>query len=103
MKTEEAIKQLRMLHLVTEDPEDKAAILKAIQVLKHNTTTLGVKVVAQKIKTAKWIPVRFGDCKCSLCGETYGIIGMLLGSYNYCPNCGAKMQKEENNNASSEY
>ena len=46
-------------------------------------------------KKGKWIPVRLGDCKCSLCGETYGIVGGLLGSYNYCPNCGADMREEK--------
>jgi len=45
-------------------------------------------------RKGKWIPVRFGDCKCSFCSETYGIIGSLLGSYNYCPNCGAEMSEE---------
>lgn len=35
MDTKEALQRLRMLHLVTEDPEDKVAILMAIQALKH--------------------------------------------------------------------
>jgi hypothetical protein len=35
MDTKEAIQRLRMLHLVAEDPEDKVAILMAIQALKQ--------------------------------------------------------------------
>lgn len=35
MDTKEALQRLRMLHLVAEDPEDKVAILMAIQALKH--------------------------------------------------------------------
>ena len=40
---------------------------------------------------AKWIPKQFGNCECSNCHEEYGVCGGLLGDYNYCPNCGAKM------------
>ena len=35
MDTKEALQRLRILLLVTEDPEDKVAILMAIQALKH--------------------------------------------------------------------
>ena len=42
---------------------------------------------------AHWIPKQypFGNCECSNCHEEYGICGGLMGDYNYCPNCGAKM------------
>lgn len=47
----------------------------------------------QEVKHAHWIPKQypFGDCECSNCHEAYGICGGLLGDYNFCPNCGAKM------------
>lgn len=41
----------------------------------------------------KWIekPYLLGTSRfCSLCGENYG---MPHGIYNYCPNCGAKMEE----------
>ena len=44
-----------------------------------------------EVRHARWIGVRLGDMRCSLCGEVYGVCGGLLGDYNYCPNCGAKM------------
>lgn len=32
---------------------------------------------------------------CSVCGENYG---MPHGKYNFCPNCGADMREEQNEN-----
>jgi RNA polymerase subunit RPABC4/transcription elongation factor Spt4 len=46
----------------------------------------------------KWIKHDFPDCdgfwdyKCSECEKVYG------GEYNFCPNCGAKMDGEEADN-----
>ena len=48
-------------------------------------------------------PVRHGKWKrsgaileCQLCGEIYSQLGGNAGkSWNYCPNCGAKMDLEE--------
>ena len=48
----------------------------------------------QEVRYGKWIekPYLLGTSNfCSLCGENYG---MPHGKYNYCPNCGAKMDKE---------
>lgn len=50
-------------------------------------------VDARRVVRGKWIekPYLFGTTKyCSLCGENYG---MPHGTYNYCPNCGAKMEE----------
>jgi len=52
-------------------------------------------VDAVEIKRGRWIPEALGDMRCSYCGEVYGVCGGLLGDYNYCPNCGAKMNGEE--------
>ena len=42
-------------------------------------------------KSGKWIwNVEKGYCKCSKCG-----IGMGHTEFDYCPNCGAKMESEE--------
>ena len=45
-------------------------------------------------KTGKWIN---GDCEggnCSICGKYYAFYPES-GDFNYCPNCGAKMQEAE--------
>ena len=38
------------------------------------------------VRHGRWIGVRLGDMRCSLCGEIYDVCGGLLGDYNYCPN-----------------
>lgn len=48
-------------------------------------------VDAVEVRHAKWIPEALGDMRCSCCNEVYGVCGGLLGDYNFCPNCGAKM------------
>lgn len=50
---------------------------------------------AEEVKYAYWIPVTYGECKCSICGNIYGLCGGLMGDYNYCPGCGARMDKEK--------
>lgn len=51
-------------------------------------------VETEPVKHGQWIEVAVGDCcyRCSECGfirDAY-----LLDVGNYCPNCGAKMDKE---------
>lgn len=54
----------------------------------------------QKIKHGKWINSKRGfklreDYECSLCHSPDGIKHFYSGiKYNYCPHCGAKMDKE---------
>ena len=52
------------------------------------------KADVQEARHGKWIekPYLLGTSNfCSLCGENYG---MPHGKYKFCPNCGAKMDKE---------
>jgi DNA-directed RNA polymerase subunit RPC12/RpoP len=46
----------------------------------------------RKQSVGKWVEPAYGELKCSECGivqEDYP------HRYNYCPNCGAKMRKED--------
>lgn len=48
----------------------------------------------QEVMYGKWIekPYLLGTSNfCSLCGENFG---MPHGKFSFCPNCGAKMDKE---------
>lgn len=51
-------------------------------------------VDAVPVKHGRWINIANGNCddlcKCSECKETW----LGIGGYNYCPNCGAKMDGE---------
>lgn len=50
-------------------------------------------VDAKRVIRGEWVekPYLFGTTKyCSRCGVNYG---MPHGVFNYCPNCGAKMEK----------
>lgn len=52
-------------------------------------------VKPQEPKTGYWIRVDKDKCKCDQC-EVISFIGMYPnGDINYCPNCGAKMEREE--------
>lgn len=51
-------------------------------------------------KTGKWVYIgirgRFPACECSVCGNVENADWAVLSdNVNYCPNCGAKMVKEE--------
>lgn len=50
----------------------------------------------EPVRHGEWIPVVLGDMRCSCCNEVYGVCGGLLGDYNYCPNCGARMDGGDN-------
>ena len=56
----------------------------------------------EKVRQGKWVPLWFdeddrlfgvnpSDYKCSLCEE---IFPSKSSRWHYCPNCGAKMEKE---------
>lgn len=52
-------------------------------------------VDAKRVLRGEWIekPYLLGTTRyCSRCGANYG---MPHGVFNYCPNCGAKMDKEK--------
>ena len=59
---------------------------------------------AQEVRRGRWIEeysANHFQAKCSACGEStlYGITYDLEGNayyMNYCPNCGAKMECEQN-------
>lgn len=59
-------------------------------------------VKINKIPAADAAPVvhgrRVNGCQCSVCGDRHGPYNSRHRPYyNYCPNCGAKMDEEENN------
>lgn len=46
------------------------------------------------VKHGRWIPINsYPYEKCSVCGETHDTVGCLD---NYCPNCGARMDGDDN-------
>ena len=62
--------------------------------LAHAIVLTTPSVDAAPVVHGRWIekPYLFGTTKyCSICGLNYG---MPHGVFNYCPNCGAKMDLE---------
>lgn len=49
-------------------------------------------VDAEPVRHGHWIEARYPLFTCSECGATYQDTGY---GYNYCPNCGAKMDEVE--------
>ena len=66
-----------------------------IDMLRAEPTVDAVEVVH-----GRWKPTMFGNLRiatCSACGEKQGLyIGGRIPNYNYCPNCGAKMDGDGN-------
>ena len=56
----------------------------------------------QEVRHGKWIYTsrspEWADCKCSECGYTDSFANVMECFYNYCPECGAKMDKEREKN-----
>ena len=71
-------------------PEAFNSLIDKINKIIRNQPTADV----QEVRHGEWIekPYLLGTSNfCSLCGENYG---MPHGKYKFCPNCGAKMDKE---------
>ena len=79
----------------------------ALKTLEEHGIGLGQKADAAEVKHGEWLVLaEFTDneicTQCSVCGEEYtyktGRIGELIkncyAKYNYCPNCGTKMDGE---------
>lgn len=57
----------------------------------------------QEAKHGKWIKNDCHDIRdtwvsCNLCGHATTVLFAFSKEYNYCPNCGAKMDKESEKN-----
>lgn len=57
----------------------------AIEIIKNAPT-----VNVEEVRHHKWVNVQGNEYRCSGCGYSY-INATSDGNYNYCPNCGAKM------------
>ena len=84
-----------LLELYAPDPGcDKCSV--PYPVVRQNILDMPAADVAP-VRHGRWIPLpHTGDCcyTCSKCGflrDAY-----LIDTDNYCPNCGAKMDKEAN-------
>lgn len=91
MTNEEAIEILGGIracyNIFDEYDEPKyAALSKAIFALE-----------AEPIKHGRWIKLYHDNYKCSECGAWWGsdYNDEVINDFNYCPNCGAKMDEVE--------
>ena len=80
---------------------EREAALNAINENKSSTELAWITV--SKIPAADVAPVVHGKwvngCQCSVCGDRHGPYNSRHRPYyNYCPNCGAKMDDEEHDN-----
>jgi hypothetical protein len=55
------------------------------------------RVDAVEVVHGHWFERHMGELLCSVCEEKVMCVGWLTnGKYNYCPNCGAKMDGDGN-------
>ena len=84
-----AIKQLHELQCNEDVPAYlKPAIAEVINVLLMD---------AQEVRHGRWIKLYHDNYKCSECGAWWGsdYNDEIINNFNYCPNCGAKMDEVE--------
>lgn len=68
---------------------------------QYEALTIATKALEQEPKTGYWKIVSdgYGDnayiCECSECKDTVWVYKDADRKWNYCPNCGAKMESEE--------
>jgi hypothetical protein len=80
--------------------------------LKHNYTInfadmevfcdMAIKSLKQEIKMGRWVIVddEYGDnsiCECSECKDRVWMYKSADQKWNYCPNCGLRMESEVQN------
>ncbi len=89
--------------------EREKALEKVIEVKHHDPELNGVvlhryikEIDLKDIPAADVAPVAHGEWieralrpNCSLCGFSGSLIDAPISPFKYCPNCGAKMDKEE--------
>ena len=63
-------------------------VRRAIHILKHHASHGGT-VDAVEVMHAEWIKNAWNNYSCSICN--YQFIGHGASGWNYCPNCGKKM------------
>lgn len=69
----------------------------------EETDALDALPTIDPVKHGKWIVIpqrcknqEFDECKCSVCG-TVEYFNSGWKKFSYCPNCGARMDKEDSN------
>ena len=76
-----------------------AGMIAKAPTIKEIPTKIPINVFEQLIskepKTGHWIRVDKTKVKCSECDITHFIAQYPMGEIKYCPNCGAKMESEE--------
>lgn len=72
----------------------------ALAQLEEYGVSLGEKADVVEVRHGRWVSVQHKLARvCSVCNrdEPYKFADVDADVYNYCPNCGAKMDKEETN------
>lgn len=70
----------------------------ALAQLEEYGVSLGEKADVVKVRHGRWVSVQHKLARvCSVCNrdEPYKFADVDADVYNYCPNCGAKMDKKE--------
>ena len=96
MAEKEYIERESLISDIKELPEQERIEYMGIYdcIKSHPTTDV------QEVRHGKWIyedsDIGWADYKCSTCGECYVLEAGTPqeNKYNFCPNCGAKMDKE---------
>ena len=70
--------------------------LKGLMKVARGMVIMSPTVDAEPVKHGHWVNKGFEPLRCSVCGITVDAINGIpwaIKSFNYCPNCGAKMDE----------
>lgn len=73
------------------DGDKRCLLADVLELLKRGHD---LEMNAEPVRHGEWEDTPIGTIKCTLCGCSYNL---YKGFAKYCPNCGAKMDKEAQN------
>lgn len=76
-----------------------AAAIEELQAEVQELKRVNLEIFEDLPKRGEWLTTKYHTWECSVCGKNpttgMGYVQTRKALYNYCPNCGAKMEVQE--------
>lgn len=81
-------------YLDISEGEDAEELYRMLCKIQNNWEYITAQSTIDPVRRGKWLEEPNCWFRCSSCGEHYPSMRGYM-NYNYCPNCGAKMERSE--------